>query len=220
MIAARVLAMGIVVVAAASLALACESPTSAGTTADGGAKGGNCASCHMPEYQHVADPVHVDLKPTQCAVCHVQDGWRPSAIHHEWWPLTGAHEKAPCSYCHKGTPAALAVLKGAPKDCVTCHRPEYDASTFPEHDTFPTKCIECHGTAAWRPAKHPPRAPDPVPTTPPLASSLPKLPPGQLPKTPRSLPTTRPTTPPTTPPRVPTSRPPPDVIARPSPLRR
>jgi hypothetical protein len=59
-----------------------------------------CASCHMAEYRQTTDPVHVDVKPTACAVCHKQEGWRPSVIDHPW-PLTGAHHKADCFACHK-----------------------------------------------------------------------------------------------------------------------
>jgi hypothetical protein len=92
----------------------------------------------MPEYQNAKLPVHVDVKPTKCAVCHVQEAWHPSAVHHEFSPLTGAHQKAECNYCHgKG---ATAVFKGTAKDCIVCHRPEYDSSKFPGHATFPTKC--------------------------------------------------------------------------------
>lgn len=214
MIAARLLVMG--VLAAASLGVACEASPGFAITTDG--KGGNCASCHMPEYQHAEAPAHVGVKPTTCAVCHGQEGWRPSVVHHEGWLLTGRHQGAECSFCHGKTPF---VFKGTPKDCVACHRPEYDASPFPGHESFPTKCADCHATTGWRPATHPPpRAPDPV--APPLGRPAisPKLtPPGKLP---RSNVPTRPVAPPAAPAptRVPPPRPPPDVISRPSPLRR
>lgn len=182
-------------------------------------KGGDCSSCHMPEYEGVREPVHVGAKPTTCAVCHTQEAWRPVAIHHEWWPLTGAHLGIPspqCSWCHKGTPV---VFKGTPKACVGCHREDYDASTFPEHQTFPTTCGECHTTAAgWKPAKHPPPKPvAPVVTAPPLGTTAPKgttpprtTPPSKAPATPPARPAPLSTTPP-----APTARPP-DVITRPS----
>jgi hypothetical protein len=186
------------------------------------AKGGDCSSCHMPEYEGVRDPVHVGAKPTTCAVCHTQQSWRPVAIHHEWWPLTGAHLGIPspqCSWCHKGTPV---VFKGTPKACVGCHREDYDASTFPEHQTFPTTCGDCHTTAAgWKPAKHPPPKPVvPVVTAAPLGATGPK---GTTPQkgatpskaTPSKAPATPPARPTATPPPAPTTRPP-DVITRPS----
>ena len=207
------------------LAVAACAPNDGGaptTSADGGVavtdKGGACATCHMAEYEQVREPVHVGAKPTTCTVCHTQDAWRPAAIHHEWWPLTGAHLGTPspqCSWCHKGTPV---VFKGTPKACVGCHREDYDASTFPEHQTFPTTCGDCHTTAAgWRPAKHPPPKPvAPVVTAPPLGTTVPKglTPPKSTP--PKAPATARPTaTATSTTPPAPTTRPP-DVITRPS----
>jgi hypothetical protein len=175
----------------------------------------------MVEYLHVSDPVHVDVNPTTCGVCHTEESWRPTALHHPFWALTGAHEKAKCFYCHQGTPARFP---GTPKACVTCHLPEYDSSTYPGHSTFPTTCADCHTTTAFKPAtKKPPPPVLPVAVTPPLGTAsagtkLPKQGGAAIPKTP-PLPTARPTTVPTAaPPRAPTSRPP-DVITRPSPRR-
>jgi hypothetical protein len=42
----------------------------------------DCAQCHMPEYLDAKDPVHVGVRPTACAVCHVQDAWSPSVFKH------------------------------------------------------------------------------------------------------------------------------------------
>jgi hypothetical protein len=223
---------GGLVPAIALLALACScAPSGAPDGApDGGVtpigavpavvteKGGDCSSCHMPEFEGVRDPVHAGVKPTTCAVCHTQQSWRPTAIHHEQWPLTGAHLGIPspqCAWCHKGTPV---VFKGTPKACVGCHREDYEASTFPEHQTFPTTCGDCHTTApGWKPAKHPPKAPPvapvlPVPTAPPRGSTPPKgtTPPKVTPTKAHPTATPAPTTPP-----APTTRPP-DVITRPS----
>lgn len=44
------------------------------------------------------------------------------------------------------------------QDCVTCHLPDYQATTNPPHvDRFPTACAQCHTTDAWVPAsfEHP-----------------------------------------------------------------
>ena len=219
MIAARALTIAIAVGAAASLALACDGGAGANGSTD---RGGNCATCHMPEYQAVTDPVHVDKKPTTCVVCHVQDGWRPSAVNHPFWALTGAHEGADCLYCH-GHKGAPPTFKGTPKDCASCHGPEYNSSTFPGHATFPTKCADCHTTKAFKPATFtpPPVVVALVPGAPggrPLPP-LTKLAPGQ-----KSAPGSRPglavpvpPPPPLPPPRAPSR--PPDVISRPSPRR-
>lgn len=38
-------------------------------------------------------------------------------------------------------------------DCVTCHRPDYEAVVDPMHvGVFPETCGQCHTTDAWRPA--------------------------------------------------------------------
>ena len=216
-VATRGLGLAVSVALAALFGVACEaSPgdpaaAAASATAD---KSGNCASCHMAEFEAVTHPVHVGAKPTKCGVCHVEEGWHPSTLNHAWWPLTGAHEKAECSYCHKGTPT---VFRGAPKECVGCHREDYDASTYPGHQTFSTKCTDCHGTTGWKPSKYvpPPPPPPPVATVAPLGATIPK---GKLPPGVRPPPTTTPTTP-RVPPTVPTTRPPPDVTSRPSPRR-
>lgn len=223
-----------------SFALACDPNGGSGAAADGGAEGGpaprgalvattadksgDCASCHMEEYEHVRHPPHKGVKPTTCGVCHEQASWHPEVLNHDWWPLTGAHRGRPdtqCSWCHEGTPV---VFKGTPKECIGCHKEDYEASTFPDHDTFPTKCAECHSTDAWKPAKHPPKAapPTPVPTASASSKTAPSKP-ATVPKTP-ARPTATVTTPPAPTPAptpvprpttVPTTRPP-DVVTRPS----
>jgi hypothetical protein len=207
-------------VALLAVAVACDGGAGSVAVSDAGAATSaaalhaiECATCHMPEYQS-AHPVHVGVNPTTCGVCHTEQGWHPSRLEHPFWALTGAHEKAQCFYCHQGTPTRFA---GTPKDCMACHRPEYESSTYPGHATFPTTCADCHTTKAFKPAtKIPPAAPVIV-TPPPSASASAGAKTLKTPKTP-PVPTVRPTTVPTAP-RVPTSVPtsrPPDVITRPS----
>src|SRR5262249_28912398 len=143
-------------------------------------KGGDCVTCHADDYKSVAEPVHVANKPKTCAVCHAQVSWRPSAQHHEWWPLTGAHETSDCLYCHghKGEPDSF-VGKGTPKECAKCHMPEYNSSTYPGHDTFPTTCADCHTTKGFKPSTYtppPPPPPPPISTGVPLNTLLPGKP--------------------------------------------
>ena len=104
-----------------------------------------CASCHMPEFQAARHPVHVGERPTTCPVCHTQAAWRPSRLEHRW-PLTGAHAKGNCFYCHTGEPP---TFQGTKRDCIACHRPEYERA--PHHERNPTTCQECHSTEAWSP---------------------------------------------------------------------
>jgi hypothetical protein len=107
-----------------------------------------CATCHLNDFRHVRNPVHVGEKPTTCGVCHKQDGWHPSILNHPW-TLTGAHAKAAsCFECHKGEPA---VFRGTAKLCFGCHAADYQRG--PDHVAarYPTTCEECHSTTAWKP---------------------------------------------------------------------
>jgi hypothetical protein len=121
-------------------ALACSS----GATQPEDPKSGECASCHMSEFRSAKD--HEGKRPTYCGVCHSLDSWHPSRVDHAFWPLTGAHVKAECSYCHHGDPP---VFHGNPKECVACHRDDFDKA--PRHQRFSTACADCHGTEAWKP---------------------------------------------------------------------
>lgn len=140
--AALVLSMSV------SMALGCASASenpSAGPA-------GECATCHLHEYRATRHPLHVGTKPTTCGICHGTEAWHPSTVQHPW-PLTGAHATATCFYCHEGSPP---VFRGTAKECVGCHRKDYDTSPFPGHSRFPTTCADCHSTAAWKPAARPP----------------------------------------------------------------
>lgn len=106
-----------------------------------------CSGCHMDDYDATASPSHVGY-PTDCAACHTDAGWVPSTFTHGW-ALTGAHASTPCASCHGGSPP---VYRGTPRECVGCHRADYDASPYPGHSGFPTSCADCHSTTSWRPA--------------------------------------------------------------------
>lgn len=106
-----------------------------------------CVGCHQADYDAALNPPHVGM-PTDCAICHVEVGWRPSTFVHAW-PLENAHAAAPCASCHAGNPAVWA---GTPTTCVGCHLDDYDTSPYPGHSSFPTTCNDCHGTKTWTPA--------------------------------------------------------------------
>lgn len=169
-----------------------------------------CAGCHLDDYKRARH--HEGEKPTTCGVCHFQNAWRPQTLAHDW-ELTGAHANGHCFWCHRGKPARFA---GTHKECIDCHRPEYESAR--DHvGHFATTCGACHTTAAWKPAHYeaPPEPPPPEPTvtTPPTASTL--TPPKPKPKPiPTLVPTTKPI--PTVVPTTTTSVKPPDIITRPS----
>ena len=108
----------------------------------------DCAACHMSDFRSATHPMHAGQKPTKCAVCHTNYDWHPSRVDHPFFSLGGAHAKASCFDCHTGNPARFG---GTPKECVGCHRADYDESRFPGHSSFPLTCQQCHSVSAWKP---------------------------------------------------------------------
>ncbi|HET9270706.1 MAG TPA: cytochrome c3 family protein [Vicinamibacterales bacterium] len=105
----------------------------------------SCVSCHQQDYQAARTPNHVAAGfPTACEACH-----KPSDAtfnqarfdHQASFPLTGTHASITCASCHRGN-----VFKGTPRDCVGCHKPDYDRTATPNHAAagFPTTCENCH----------------------------------------------------------------------------
>jgi hypothetical protein len=146
-------AIGAALLIAAAAAPTCAAPPRPGAGPNDDAN--RCATCHMPEYVAAKSPVHAGTKPTTCAVCHGSESWHPSRLDHPFWALTGAHQKAGCFACHRGTPP---TFHGTSTACVGCHRADFDRSTFPGHAEFPLGCDECHSTGAWKPTKKAPPA--------------------------------------------------------------
>ncbi|MGE3840972.1 MAG: hypothetical protein AB7I50_05240 [Vicinamibacterales bacterium] len=117
----------------------------------------DCATCHRADYERTANPNHVAAGfPTTCETCHRPSdaAWRGSGAtssftHTASFPLAGRHAQATCVSCHQNS-----VYTGTPRDCVSCHRPDYDRSTNPGHVAagFPTTCETCHrpSDASWR----------------------------------------------------------------------
>jgi hypothetical protein len=185
-----------------------------------------CAGCHMADYQGARE--HPGVKPTTCGVCHLQESWHPQWLEHPW-ALTGKHVGLDCFKCHTGSPA---VFEGTPKECVGCHRAEYDRT--PGHkERFPVTCDECHSTFVWKTAywvdtwtpdvgtaasetsgaSEPSDAGAPAPP----ADAAPPVDAGAAKPKPRWVPPTKPTT--TSVPPKPTTTKPPDVVTHPSPRR-
>jgi hypothetical protein len=107
-----------------------------------------CVGCHQKDYDSSPYPGHQTF-PTTCDSCHNTLAWKPASPVEHPWPLTGAHSTTPCQSCHVGNPP---VYQGTPKDCVGCHKADYDSSPWPGHQSFPTTCNKCHSTFAWKPA--------------------------------------------------------------------
>ena len=115
----------------------------------------DCASCHQNDFNQAKNPNHVAAGfPNQCELCHkpTQPTWTgggTGAFNHSLYPLTGQHTTVSCASCHKNN-----VYLGTPRDCVGCHKPNYDRTTAPNHAQagIPTTCENCHrpSDATWK----------------------------------------------------------------------
>jgi len=113
-----------------------------------------CVDCHRPDYDLTSDPPHLASGfPTSCESCHDTTAWAPASFSHDLvWPLVGKHAETSCESCHQG-----GIYTGTPRECVGCHRPDYDASTNPSHPSLamPTTCQSCHTPASWESRTYP-----------------------------------------------------------------
>jgi nitrate/TMAO reductase-like tetraheme cytochrome c subunit len=112
----------------------------------------DCYQCHKPDFDAAAAPNHVTQGFSHnCLTCHTTSVWQPSTFDHAatQFPLTGAHTTIQCSSCHVGGNYQLAYV-----NCYQCHKPEFDATTNPNHVTqnISQNCVTCHTTTAWQPA--------------------------------------------------------------------
>ena len=112
----------------------------------------DCVSCHQADYQRAAAPNHAAAGfPTACESCHREGGpgWQGAAFRHtSSFALQGAHSTTVCGSCHKNN-----VFAGTPRECVSCHQPDYQRAANPNHAAagFPTACESCHrnGGPGW-----------------------------------------------------------------------
>jgi len=112
----------------------------------------DCYSCHQTDFARVTDPNHVSGNfDHNCTVCHTTTAWSPASFDHNRtnFTLTGAHVTVECSRCHTG-----GKFAGTPTDCYACHQQDYNSSANPAHAIahYPTACLTCHTTIAWRPS--------------------------------------------------------------------
>ena len=106
-----------------------------------------CGSCHMD--------VHRNELGAMCERCHSTESWlvpdMPQRHVSTRFALLGAHRLAQCRACH--TNEQKHTYAGAPVECVSCHRPDYDATAAPPHRAsgINTNCETCHSVSspAW-----------------------------------------------------------------------
>ena len=113
----------------------------------------NCVSCHLKDFQSATSPNHVAGGfPTTCETCHRASDptFRQSSFNHQAsFALVGQHAQQLCAACHVNN-----VYKGTSRDCVGCHRVNYNRTTSPPHAAagFGTTCDSCHRAtdATWK----------------------------------------------------------------------
>ena len=115
-----------------------------------------CATCHTDEHAVTVEPSHPAAGfGTDCSECHDTRTFRVSSWPHpSSFPLTFGHAGQRCTRCHQNQ-----VYSGTSATCSTCHLPDYQGTTNPNHvmSGFSTDCTLCHGTAGWHGAvaEHP-----------------------------------------------------------------
>jgi hypothetical protein len=108
----------------------------------------DCRACHA-DY-------HDGQLGNQCVGCHSERAWKPVRFNHNEqssFKLSGKHEQAKCSACHKPERGAFTALAGKQvpvirykplgKLCVECHED-------PHKGAFGRACQECHGESDWK----------------------------------------------------------------------
>ncbi|MEZ4456723.1 MAG: hypothetical protein R2882_09275 [Gemmatimonadales bacterium] len=111
-----------------------------------------CASCHKD--------VHQGELGLDCAQCHNTRAFGDRATQVQShaltrFPLDGAHRTVDCASCHTTrNGSGSLVFRGAPTDCVACHRDTFERTTNPSHPAagFPTDCTSCHTNVSWQTA--------------------------------------------------------------------
>ena len=112
----------------------------------------DCVGCHRAQYERTTMPSHVAAGfPTTCESCHrpTDASFQGAGFNHaSVFALVGRHAQTACTSCH-----ANNVYRGTPRDCIGCHRTQYDRTTTPNHAAagFPTSCENCHraDSASW-----------------------------------------------------------------------
>lgn len=109
----------------------------------------DCEACHW--YRKQDDPYRLQLG-IHCQDCHTPFDWKtikPNSWEHGAETgvlLEGIHKTLDCYQCHQ-----RRVFYGQTRDCIDCHRPEYERVTEPNHvlGQFPIDCRLCHNMVAW-----------------------------------------------------------------------
>jgi hypothetical protein len=105
----------------------------------------DCVGCHQADYQGTKTPNHAAAGfSTNCETCHRagDPDWHRAILNHDqFFRLDGQHRVVQCVSCH-----GSGVYRGTPRECMACHRTDYEATRNPNHAAagFPADCQQCH----------------------------------------------------------------------------
>ena len=124
----------------------CRSCHSSETNLRFNVAGVQCIDCHRADFESTTKPNHKKSGFSQnCAECHDLEGngWKTDRINHDFFPLNKGHDIQDCARCH-----TTSDYSNISKDCISCHRADYDATQNPPHKSagFPNTCVNCHTT--------------------------------------------------------------------------
>ena len=110
---------------------------------------GSCSGCHRD--------VHQGELGTECVQCHSTRTFSDRSTFQQLhalsrFPLEGAHRAVDCVSCHTSRAGVSLAFRGAPTECIGCHRQEFQGTSSPNHPAagFPTDCTACHTNSSWR----------------------------------------------------------------------
>jgi hypothetical protein len=106
----------------------------------------DCYSCHSTDYQTAPNHVAGSFS-LSCEQCHATTAWKPAALDHSQFALTGGHSGLDCQQCHSS-----GVYQGLPSDCYSCHSTDYQSASDHASLGFPLSCEQCHTIAQWSPS--------------------------------------------------------------------
>jgi hypothetical protein len=109
----------------------------------------SCADCHREEEPKFM-AAHIAAFGDGCLACHDgKDRYGARQFSHDTtgMPLTGAHQRIPCTDCHAGARTPADFSRGA-TECATCHQKEDR-----HRGRLGTDCGACHNTRTWEGAR-------------------------------------------------------------------
>jgi nitrate/TMAO reductase-like tetraheme cytochrome c subunit len=114
----------------------------------------SCIDCHEHSNKSETDRDHdeeagYEYNSVACYGCHPKGSEKGTFNHTQTdFPLTGQHQSASCSDCHKTGFAGTSLL------CKDCHEDDYSTSKEPVHSTagIPLECGNCHTSDGWKPS--------------------------------------------------------------------